>query len=109
MKTDIDSLHNVIASGDAGTVGKNLVKCHELAGNVEVLEDTKICCFVDHYTDAGFILPMLKDVFAEHELKFDVTVERSLPTIRTSNNNIIVFTAGNTEGYTNVINFGEEK
>ena len=77
MKTNIDELHKLLEwRNKIGEYklprgcGKTLLKCHELAGDIEVGDLNTIVICVPYYHVLNFILPMLKDVLNEHHLKY---------------------------------------
>ena len=50
--------------------GKTLLKCHELAGSIEVGEFNTIVVGIPYYHILNFLMPMLTCVLDEHHLKY---------------------------------------
>lgn len=74
--TDIDALHKVIEKREVGDslsrgCGKTFARCHELAGVIEVGDFKVIVVAISLYRDLQYILPMIKEVFAEHGLEWE--------------------------------------
>lgn len=77
MKTDIDELHALLEwRNKIGEYklpkgcGKTLLKCHELAGSIEVGEFNTIVVGIPYYHILNFLIPMLTRVLDEHHLKY---------------------------------------
>ena len=68
-KTDICRLHKIVAGELSGEgCGKTTARIHELASIVE-LGERKVICTITHYSDLGYLRPMIHDIFEERELK----------------------------------------
>lgn len=77
MKTDINELHKLLEwrnkIGEYNLprgCGKTLLKCHELAGSIEVGEFNTIVIGIPYYHTLNFLIPVLKGVLDEHHLKY---------------------------------------
>lgn len=83
MKTDVDALHKVINGEVKGRGrGHTFARCHILAGNVELSNVSHIVFPVESYVDLKFLIPMIKEVFVDHEIEFE-QIKRD--TIKTKN------------------------
>lgn len=72
MKTNIDQLHKVVSGEVYGRrCGKTFARCHELAAQIE-LGEKDILCVITHLQDVRYLAPMIKDVFADHNLPFEM-------------------------------------
>ena len=69
--TDLERLHDVIEKTGEGyslppQIGKTFLRCHELAGQVEVGEVNCIVVGMSYMSDLDYLLPIIKKVFDEH-------------------------------------------
>jgi hypothetical protein len=77
MKINIEELHKLLEwrnkVGEYNlpkNCGKTLLKCHELAGSIEVGKlNTMVIC-IPYYHALNFLIPVLKGVLDEHHLKY---------------------------------------
>ena len=77
MKTNIDKLHKCIELCNKIGLhnlprgfGKTTILCHGLAGIVEVEDFKTIVVGIPSSYNLCFLLPMLFDIFDEHEIKY---------------------------------------
>lgn len=77
MKTNINELHKLLEwRNKVGEYnlprgcGKTLLRCHELAGDIEVGKLNTIVICVSYYHILNFLMPVLTGVLAEHHLKY---------------------------------------
>jgi hypothetical protein len=77
MKTNISELHKLLEwRNKVGEYklprgcGKTLLKCHELAGSIEVGKLNTIVVCVPYYHILNFLIPSLTRVLDEHYLKY---------------------------------------
>lgn len=77
MKTNINKLHERIELRNKiglnnlpRNSGKTILLCHELAGIIEVEDFKTIVVGLPRSFGLRFLLPMIFDVFDEHEIKY---------------------------------------
>ena len=76
MKTDIDKLHTLASLYETGVVnfplgcGKTHLLCHDLAGIVNVDGPDIVIVGISYFYRLECLLPMLFDVFDEHEIEY---------------------------------------
>lgn len=80
MRTDINELHKLLEWRNKigeyklpKACGKTLLKCHELAGSIEVGELNTIIVGIPYYHVLNFLIPILEGVLNEHKLKYVYT------------------------------------
>lgn len=74
--TDLERLHDLFnrRENDPSYVqsrreGKTFLRCHELAGAVEVGDFETIIIYISYMTDLDYLIPMISEVFEEHKIK----------------------------------------
>jgi len=68
MTTDIDRLHRTLLKPGVRASGRTTLRCHELAGCIELGFST-IYCLVDSVWDGqNYLVLMINDVLEEHGL-----------------------------------------
>lgn len=77
MKTNIKELHELLEwrnkIGEYNLphqCGKTTLRCHELAGDIEVGKLDTIVVHIPYYHVLNFLIPILKSVLDEHKLKY---------------------------------------
>lgn len=67
MITDIDRLHKVVTGELTGRgCGKTFASCHELFGVLMTSKENVIVCYINHWKDLDYILPMFRKILDEY-------------------------------------------